>query len=69
MSIRLAIVDDQGMVRAGFRSLLAGEEDIAPALQQQARQEKSRIVIPGSAVPDYGAPPTPGHEHGAGCKH
>ncbi len=27
MSIRLAIVDDQGMVRAGFRSLLAGESD------------------------------------------
>jgi DNA-binding NarL/FixJ family response regulator len=27
MTIRLGIVDDQGMVRAGFRSLLAGEED------------------------------------------
>ncbi len=27
MTIRLAIVDDQGMVRAGFRSLLAGEHD------------------------------------------
>ena len=27
MTIRLAIVDDQGMVRAGFRSLLAGEQD------------------------------------------
>ncbi len=27
MTIRLAVVDDQGMVRAGFRSLLAGEED------------------------------------------
>jgi DNA-binding NarL/FixJ family response regulator len=26
MSIRIVIVDDQGMVRAGFRSLLAGEE-------------------------------------------
>src|SRR6266568_5040376 len=30
------------------RIVLAREEDIAPALQQQARQEKSRIVIPGS---------------------
>jgi DNA-binding NarL/FixJ family response regulator len=27
MTIRLAIVDDQGMVRAGFRSLLEGEPD------------------------------------------
>src|SRR6059058_5170098 len=49
--------------------VLAGEKDIAPALQQQARQEKGRIVIPGSAVPDYGPPPSPAHEHGAGCKH
>ena len=41
------------------RIVLASEEDIAPALQQQARQEKGRIVIPGSAVPDYGPPPSP----------
>ena len=28
MSLRVLVADDQSMVRAGFRMLLAGEEDI-----------------------------------------
>jgi hypothetical protein len=51
------------------RIVLAGEEDISPALQEQARQEKSRIVLPGKSVPEYGLKTAPAHQHGPGCKH
>ena len=51
------------------RIVLAGEEDISPTLQEQALQEKSRIVIPGSSVPEYSSAHTPPHQHGIDCKH
>jgi DNA-binding NarL/FixJ family response regulator len=44
MSIRLAIVDDQGMVRAGFRSLLAGEEDFEVVGEAANGEEAVELV-------------------------
>ena len=41
MSIRLVIVDDQGMVRAGFRSLLADEPDFE-VVGEAANGEEAR---------------------------
>jgi hypothetical protein len=50
------------------RIVLAGEEDISPALQEEARKNKSRIVFPGSAMPEL-VPKVPAHQHGPGCNH
>ncbi len=44
MSIRLAIVDDQGMVRAGFRSLLAGEEEFEVVGEAANGEEAVELV-------------------------
>ncbi len=50
MTIRLAIVDDQGMVRAGFRSLLAGEEDFEVVGEAANGEEAVELVT--ELVPD-----------------
>ena len=50
MTIRLAIVDDQGMVRAGFRSLLAGEEDFEVVGEAANGEEGVQVVT--DLVPD-----------------
>ncbi len=50
MTIRLAIVDDQGMVRAGFRSLLAGEADFEVVGEAANGEEAIEVVT--SLVPD-----------------
>jgi len=50
MTIRLAIVDDQGMVRAGFRSLLAGEEDFEVVGEAANGEEGVQLVT--DLVPD-----------------
>ncbi len=42
--IRLVIVDDQGMVRAGFRSLLTGEPDFEVVGEAADGQEAVRVV-------------------------
>ena len=44
MTIRLAIVDDQGMVRAGFRSLLAGEDDFEVVGEASNGEEGVELV-------------------------
>jgi DNA-binding NarL/FixJ family response regulator len=44
MSIRLVIVDDQGMVRAGFRSLLADEEDFEVVGEAANGEEAVEVV-------------------------
>ena len=50
MTIRLAIVDDQGMVRAGFRSLLAGEDDFEVVGEAANGEEAIELVT--RLVPD-----------------
>jgi hypothetical protein len=45
------------------RIVLAGEDDISPALQEEARRDKSRIALPGSTIPELA------HQHGPGCNH
>ena len=47
MTIRLAIVDDQGMVRAGFRSLLAGEQDFEVVGEAANGEEARRAGLDG----------------------
>ena len=44
MSIRLVIVDDQGMVRAGFRSLLADEPDFEVVGEAGNGEEAVEVV-------------------------
>ena len=50
MTIRLAIVDDQGMVRAGFRSLLAGETDFE--VVGEAANGEEGVDLVSKLVPD-----------------
>jgi DNA-binding NarL/FixJ family response regulator len=50
MTIRLAIVDDQGMVRAGFRSLLADEEDFE--VVGEAANGEDGVAMVTDLVPD-----------------
>jgi DNA-binding NarL/FixJ family response regulator len=50
MTIRLAIVDDQGMVRAGFRSLLADEEDFE--VVGEAANGEDGVAMVSDLVPD-----------------
>ena len=50
MSIRLAIVDDQGMVRAGFRSLLAGEQDFE--VVGEAANGEEGVELVSTLLPD-----------------
>jgi DNA-binding NarL/FixJ family response regulator len=50
MTIRLAIVDDQGMVRAGFRSLLAGESDFE--VVGEAANGEEGVELVSRLVPD-----------------
>jgi DNA-binding NarL/FixJ family response regulator len=50
MTIRLAIVDDQGMVRAGFRSLLAGETDFE--VVGEAANGEDGVDLVTELVPD-----------------
>ena len=42
--IRIAIVDDQGMVRAGFRSLLADEPDLEVVGEASNREDAEALV-------------------------
>ena len=51
------------------RIVIAGEEDISAAIRDKTQREKSRLVLPGSAVPEL--PPTQGHahQHGPTCNH
>jgi len=50
MTIRVAIVDDQGMVRAGFRSLLAGEADFE--IVGEAANGEEAVEMVSQLVPD-----------------
>ena len=50
MSIRLAIVDDQGMVRAGFRSLLEGEDDFE--VVGEAANGEEALAMVSKVAPD-----------------
>jgi DNA-binding NarL/FixJ family response regulator len=50
MTIRVAIVDDQGMVRAGFRSLLAGEDDFE--VVGEAANGEEAVEMVSELVPD-----------------
>ena len=44
MTIRVVIVDDQGMVRAGFRSLLAAEPDLEVVGEAADGEEAVEVV-------------------------
>ena len=48
--IRLVIVDDQGMVRAGFRSLLAGEDDFE--VVGEASNGEAAVEVVADLAPD-----------------
>jgi DNA-binding NarL/FixJ family response regulator len=50
MTIKLAIVDDQGMVRAGFRSLLADEDDFE--VVGEAANGEEAVDLVSRLVPD-----------------
>ena len=50
MTIKLAIVDDQGMVRAGFRSLLADEDDFE--VVGEAANGEEAVELVSKLVPD-----------------
>ena len=50
MTVRLAIVDDQGMVRAGFRSLLEGEDDFV--VVGEAGNGEEAVAMVAELVPD-----------------
>jgi DNA-binding NarL/FixJ family response regulator len=50
MTLRLAIVDDQGMVRAGFRSLLEGEDDFE--VVGEAGNGEEAVAMVAELVPD-----------------
>jgi DNA-binding NarL/FixJ family response regulator len=50
MSIRLVIVDDQGMVRAGFRSLLADEPDFE--VVGEAGNGEDAVEVVSRLLPD-----------------
>jgi DNA-binding NarL/FixJ family response regulator len=50
MTVRIVIVDDQGMVRAGFRSLLAGEEDFE--VVGEAANGEEAVEVVSRLVPD-----------------
>ncbi|MET0839411.1 MAG: response regulator transcription factor [Marmoricola sp.] len=59
MTIRVAIVDDQGMVRAGFRSLLADEEDfeiVGEAANGEEAVEMVTQVVPDVTLMDIRMP-------------
>jgi DNA-binding NarL/FixJ family response regulator len=59
MTIRVLVVDDQSMVRAGFRMLLAGEEDIevvAEASNGLEAVEKAARFRPGVILMDIRMP-------------
>ena len=65
MSIRVLVADDQSMVRAGFRLLLAGEEDIevvAEATNGREAVEKASRFSPSVVLMDIRMPELDGIE-------
>jgi DNA-binding NarL/FixJ family response regulator len=59
MTIRVLVVDDQSMVRAGFRMLLAGEPDlevVAEAINGRDAIEKARRLHPTVVLMDIRMP-------------
>ena len=51
------------------RIVVAGQEDIPTAIRDQTQREKSRLVLPGSAVPEPAATRGHPHQHGPTCNH
>ena len=63
MTIRVLVADDQSMVRAGFRMLLAGEPEIevvAEAINGRDAIEKARILHPTVVLMDIRMPEVDG---------
>jgi DNA-binding NarL/FixJ family response regulator len=63
MKIRVLIADDQSMVRAGFRMLLSGEQDIEVAAEARDGLEavtQAARLDPTVILMDWSARPAPG---------
>ena len=66
MTIRVLVADDQSMVRAGFRMLLSGQEDIEVVAEAVAR--RTALAVVSDLDPHLVRPIADGHIRVAGAR-